>query len=327
MSSSGGSRGGSALTWPLALGTDESFQPTGIASNALTLHNPAAAVNGITLNGGATGVAPAIAAVGTDANVGIELDTKGTGALIINGAAGAAGQFLQSNGAGAAPTWGTAAGVSWPLTNAGDETFRPDGIANNALTLQNVAAATMGVTIIGNANANAGGTIVATGAANTRLVLASNGTSDVLIANGGGIGGSNQPALSIGGTNAQLVADASGFLILKSGGNLTIRANGVTTGIVAFSSLNGTTNGLFFQTSASGTGSQILATGGDANVDLRLAMTGTGVLDLRYATTALGGGAAPTLGTIGGSGPATAAQNSWLQLKINGTVSYLPVWR
>jgi hypothetical protein len=45
------------------------------------------------------------------------------------------------------------------------------------------------------------------------------------------------------------------------------------------------------------------------------------------ATTALGGGAAPTLGTIGGSGPATAGQNSWLAVYIAGTLSYLPVWR
>jgi len=42
---------------------------------------------------------------------------------------------------------------------------------------------------------------------------------------------------------------------------------------------------------------------------------------------AMGGGAAPTFGTIGGSGPATAAQNSWLKLNIAGTASYIPIWR
>ena len=41
---------------------------------------------------------------------------------------------------------------------------------------------------------------------------------------------------------------------------------------------------------------------------------------------ALGGGVAPTLGTIGGSGPATAAQNQWLRVNINGTTMFLPVW-
>jgi len=54
---------------------------------------------------------------------------------------------------------------------------------------------------------------------------------------------------------------------------------------------------------------------------------GTGIVDLVYATTALGGGAAPTFGTIGGSGPATAAQNSWLKVRINATDSYIPIWR
>lgn len=43
---------------------------------------------------------------------------------------------------------------------------------------------------------------------------------------------------------------------------------------------------------------------------------------------ALGGGAAPTLGTIGGSGPVTAAQNTWLRMKDSGgAIIWLPVWK
>lgn len=49
--------------------------------------------------------------------------------------------------------------------------------------------------------------------------------------------------------------------------------------------------------------------------------------DFRVGGVALGGGAAPTLGTIGGSGPGTAGQNSWLKIAIAGTASFLPVWR
>jgi hypothetical protein len=41
---------------------------------------------------------------------------------------------------------------------------------------------------------------------------------------------------------------------------------------------------------------------------------------------ALGGGSAPTLGTIGGSGPATAAQNQWLRVYIGTTAFFIPVW-
>lgn len=67
--------------------------------------------------------------------------------------------------------------------------------------------------------------------------------------------------------------------------------------------------------------------GADVNVDTRLTPKGTGSLDLNYAAVALGGGAAPTFGTIGGGGPTAAAQNSWLRVKIAGVVSFIPVWR
>lgn len=52
--------------------------------------------------------------------------------------------------------------------------------------------------------------------------------------------------------------------------------------------------------------------------------------DIRWgrANVALGGGAAPTLGTIGGSGPAAAGQRNWLRfIESDGTASFIPVWR
>lgn len=46
------------------------------------------------------------------------------------------------------------------------------------------------------------------------------------------------------------------------------------------------------------------------------------------ALVALGGGAAPTLGTIGGSGPAAAAQNTWMRiLDSTGAAFYVPAWK
>ena len=42
---------------------------------------------------------------------------------------------------------------------------------------------------------------------------------------------------------------------------------------------------------------------------------------------ALGGGAAPTLGTIGGAGPATAAQANWVKINCaDGVVRWVPAW-
>ena len=44
--------------------------------------------------------------------------------------------------------------------------------------------------------------------------------------------------------------------------------------------------------------------------------------------TALGGGAAATLGTVGGSGPTTAAQNSWTRLyDSSGATYWVPLWQ
>jgi hypothetical protein len=41
---------------------------------------------------------------------------------------------------------------------------------------------------------------------------------------------------------------------------------------------------------------------------------------------AMGGGSAPTLGTIGGSGPQTAAQNEWIEIDSQNGKRYVPAW-
>lgn len=41
---------------------------------------------------------------------------------------------------------------------------------------------------------------------------------------------------------------------------------------------------------------------------------------------ALGGGAAATLGNIGGSGPTTAAQAQWIEIEVNGVRHWIPAW-
>lgn len=57
---------------------------------------------------------------------------------------------------------------------------------------------------------------------------------------------------------------------------------------------------------------------------------GNGTTDLQWMTAlvALGGGAAPTFGTIGGSGPATAAQNTWMRvIDSTGAAFWVPAWK
>jgi hypothetical protein len=54
----------------------------------------------------------------------------------------------------------------------------------------------------------------------------------------------------------------------------------------------------------------------------------TGEVQFMEPLVALGGGAAPTLGTIGGSGPAAAAQNTWLRIfDSTGAAAWIPIWK
>lgn len=57
---------------------------------------------------------------------------------------------------------------------------------------------------------------------------------------------------------------------------------------------------------------------------------GSQAVDLKWgrALVALGGGAAPTFGTIGGAGPATAAQNAWMRvIDSTGAAFWVPAWK
>jgi hypothetical protein len=59
-----------------------------------------------------------------------------------------------------------------------------------------------------------------------------------------------------------------------------------------------------------------------------IALSTTGALSFAGLNTqGAGGGAAPTFATIGGSGPAAAAQWGWIPITINGTVTWLMGWR
>lgn len=62
----------------------------------------------------------------------------------------------------------------------------------------------------------------------------------------------------------------------------------------------------------------------------RVLLAGSGTPDIQWgkALVALGGGAAPTFGTIGGAGPATAAQNSWMRVvDSTGAAFWVPAWK
>lgn len=108
------------------------------------------------------------------------------------------------------------------------------------------------------------------------------------------------------GSNNTAVGSNTGRGITTGSGNTIIGANVI--GLAA-----GLTNNI------------IIA---DGNGTIRLQIDAAGNFRWTTPLIALGGGAAPTLGTIGGAGPATAAQNTWLQfLDSTGAVAFMPVWK
>jgi hypothetical protein len=71
--------------------------------------------------------------------------------------------------------------------------------------------------------------------------------------------------------------------------------------------------------------------GGNPAIDVsggNLKLGGAADIQWGVALVALGGGAVPTLGTIGGTGPAAAAQNTWMRvLDSTGAAFWVPAWK
>jgi len=116
------------------------------------------------------------------------------------------------------------------------------------------------------------------------------------------------------------------LMILTGGGILALRTT-VVTGASAGEMV--LANNKFFRgLNVAGTSQRALI-GLDNTVDGYVFLSGDGV-DVRYGVglVALGGGAAPTFGTIGGTGPATAAQNTWMRWRdTSGVLFWVPAWK
>jgi hypothetical protein len=115
----------------------------------------------------------------------------------------------------------------------------------------------------------------------------------------------------------------SGLSITSSGsGTIQLLTNGATSLQVEVLHTSLATNALTLTGSAGGN-----PTVGTSAGDLKLA-SANGDIQWGTALVALGGGATPTLGTIGGSGPATAAQNSWMRIVDSaGAAFWVPAWK
>jgi hypothetical protein len=175
------------------------------------------------------------------------------------------------------------------------------------------------------------------------LKVVAGGSFDTIAAGALSIGPTNANAITIGPAGGAVAVAHPGGLTIGAGKavdtavagalNLgTATANAVTIGGAGFAV--GFPGGLTV-----GAGKAIDTTAAGAlnlgTVTANLVSIGSGgivvalggLADFKIGGTALGGGAAPTFGTIGGAGPAVAAQNSWLKIRVNGTDSWIPIWR
>jgi hypothetical protein len=223
--------------------------------------------NWLTVQAAASGSGPVLTAKGTtDTNIDIVVTPLGTGnvnlnlgasgALQIAGSAGSSGNVLTSQGAGTRPIWQTpTATVGFPLTNAGDETFQPNGVASNTLTLHNNASAVNGVTITGTI-ATAAPIIAASGSdTNLALTINSKGTGNISVYTVGTDTGS----VMLGGAQSPTTVGRAAFT-----------ATGVASGV----------NGITATQAAAGAGVTLAATGSDTNIALTINSKGSGGLTL-----------------------------------------------
>lgn len=221
----------------------------------------------------------------------------------------ASGIFLWSN---AAVSAGAASG---DIVIANSKFLR--GVNNAAST----TIAMIGVTTGDVVNIAGAPNIVSIGGPAT---TASAATGDLVFANGSSIRAANAAGTdtlsmirlsSYTGTNVVVVGLAS---IVAIGGPASVVNANAGEIVVA----NG--RGMRASNAAGNAARQMISL--DATNRILLAGDGDSIM-WGTATVALGGGAAPTLGTIGGGGPAVAAQNEWMKvITAAGNTRWIALW-
>lgn len=329
------------------------------------------AVNYLAMNGASSGNAPNFTSTGSDTNVDLNLNTKGTGSIRLATNTGqtqllltntsSSVNFIQITGAiasGAGPllsVGGTDTNAALRIsskgtgvtsffggtTNTEQVRITPISAALNYVRLTGATVGTSPLITSGGADANPGLIVSSFGTGNLDLATNSGTAIQARITHTAtaanylaltGAASLAQPTLSVGGTDT----DISLTILAKGVGSINLGNPGGT--VLTLSAIASTVNKVTITGGTSGNAPSVAAiSSSDTNVGITIASQGTGSVnlspgtgDIRWnkALVALGAGAAPTFGTIGGSGPATAAQNTWLRvLDSTGTACWLPVWK
>jgi hypothetical protein len=129
------------------------------------------------------------------------------------------------------------------------------------------------------------------------------------------------------GTGAHIYGPTSADLFIRTGIN-TGTSNGRSGKCQASDGSTTGSGGSWTLQAGAAAGSN--QNGGDINLT-PTAQTGSGVrglVNFNASASAIAGATPALLGnTGGGTGPATAAQNQWLAVKIAGTINYIPLWQ
>lgn len=200
--------------------------------------------------------------------------------------------------------WSTSDSLRWTSPSADRFLFDNDGGSTTGEYNWNCAKFSLG------AQTGAVGNQVGVFVAGTRSVSVGGEWSDFLLTQAGNITVNAAMGLVAGWTiNAPSITLGTGSVTtaaaLNIGGNPGSATNRVGLRILSNPSGGG------------GINAALWITAGRSRFD--------GIVDINNGV-ALGGGAAATLGTIGGSGPTAAAQAQWLQIEIAGVNHWIPAW-
>jgi hypothetical protein len=213
--------GGGGITWPLSYTSDEAFQPNSISNNSLDLHNNSSAINGIQITGTATTVAPIISAVGGDTNIGITLQAKGTGTLLLDtSGAGTVNLGLTATGINLGTSSGVADTIGVGSSDASTAVTLQGG--SSQLVINNSASTFSNNVVVGTNQVQGSGSdyIQLNSASGYTLYNGNNGwgvnvTADYLRLNGGGLGYENLQF----STDTNISRAAAGKLYVGNGTN------------------------------------------------------------------------------------------------------------
>jgi hypothetical protein len=248
------------------------LRTNGAAGNdQLLVAHTASAVNFLQATGAATGSGPVFSAQGSDTNIDLNLNSKGTGAVNLNTGNGNALRVADSGGtvvAGLAVFGGTSAQNTVYVTPYGSA-----GTANTVLASKGAGA----VIFATNTNNSS------TGAEQARVSHTASAVNFVQVT-GAATGGS--PTISSQGSDASpdltYNAKGAGRHFFQSGGSSTFQINAGT----------GQVNRLRVQSSPANFGPILDAVGSDTNIPLVLQPKGTGALQAQQTdSTATGGNA------------------------------------